>query len=429
LEKDGVAAMHIIVVGLNHKTTPIDLRERLHFPTTTLEEPLEKLAHYTEGGDRVILSTCNRVELYGHVQHLAHGSGRLQQFLSDYHGIAADALTPHLYSYHGEAALRHLFRVVSSLDSLVIGEPQIAAQVKESFAIARRASATSAVFNQVFERAFAVAKRVRTETRISEHAVSVSYAAVELAKKIFQDLSAKTVLILGAGEMSELTARHLISHGVQQLLVANRTPERALELAVKLAGQGVALAELPGYLPKADIIVSSTGASELVIRKVDVQNALKLRKNRPMFFIDIAVPRDIDPTVNELDNVYVYDIDDLQHVVEENRKAREREAAVAETIIAREVEDVLKWFDEQQVVPAVIRLRRKAETIRNQELEKLFARLGPVSDSEREAIEAMASSIINKLLHTPIVRLKQESQARGGGRYLQALRDLFSLDE
>jgi glutamyl-tRNA reductase len=421
--------MHIIVVGLNHTTTPIDLRERLHFPTATLEEPLEKLAHYTEGGDRVILSTCNRVELYGHVQHLAHGSGRLQQFLSDYHGLAADALTPHLYSYHGESALRHLFRVVSSLDSLVLGEPQIAAQVKEAFAIARRASATGAVFNQLFERAFAVAKRVRTETRIGEHAVSVSYAAVELAKKIFQDLSAKTVLVLGAGEMSELTARHLISHGVQQLLVANRTPERALELAAKLAGRGVALAELPGYLPKADIIVSSTGSSELVIKKSDVQNALKLRKNRPMFFIDIAVPRDIDPAVNELDNVYVYDIDDLQHVVEENRKAREREAAVAETIIAREVEDVLKWFDEQQVVPAVIRLRRKAETIRNQEIEKLFARLGPVSDSEREAIEAMASSIINKLLHTPIVRLKQESQARGGGRYLQALRHLFSLDE
>ena len=429
LERDGTAAMHIIVVGLNHTTTPIELRERLHFPTTTLEEPLEKLAHYTEGGDRVILSTCNRVELYGHVQHLAHGSGRLQQFLSDYHGLAADALTPHLYSYHGEAALRHLFRVVSSLDSLVLGEPQIAAQVKEAFAIARRASATSAVFNQLFERAFAVAKRVRTETRIGEHAVSVSYAAVELAKKIFQDLSAKTVLILGAGEMSELTARHLISHGVQQLLVANRTPERALELAERLAGQGVALADLPGYLPKADIIVSSTGSSELVIRKADVQNALKLRKNRPMFFIDIAVPRDIDPAVNELDNVYVYDIDDLRHVVEENRKAREREAAVAETIIAREVEDALKWFDEQQVVPAVIRLRRKAETIRNQEIEKLFARLGPLSDSEREAIEAMASSIINKLLHTPIVRLKQESQARGGGRYLQALRDLFSLDE
>ncbi|HEX2279322.1 MAG TPA: glutamyl-tRNA reductase [Candidatus Tectomicrobia bacterium] len=421
--------MHIIVVGLNHTTTPIELRERLHFPTTTLEEPLEKLAHYTEGGDRVILSTCNRVELYGHVQHLAHGSGRLQQFLSDYHGLAADALTPHLYSYHGEAALRHLFRVASSLDSLVLGEPQIAAQVKEAFAIARRASATSAVFNQLFERAFAVAKRVRTETRIGEHAVSVSYAAVELAKKIFQDLSAKTVLILGAGEMSELTARHLISHGVQQLLVANRTPERALELAERLAGQGVALADLPGYLPKADIVVSSTGSSELVIRKADVQNALKLRKNRPMFFIDIAVPRDIDPAVNELDNVYVYDIDDLRHVVEENRKAREREAAVAETIIAREVEDALKWFDEQQVVPAVIRLRRKAETIRNQEIEKLFARLGPLSDSEREAIEAMASSIINKLLHTPIVRLKQESQARGGGRYLQALRDLFSLDE
>jgi len=421
--------VHILVVGLNHKTAPIELRERLHFPTTTLEEPLEKLAHYTEGGERVILSTCNRVELYGHVQHLAHGNSRLQQFLSDYHGIADDVLAPHLYSYHGEAALRHLFRVVASLDSLVIGEPQIAAQVKEAFTIARHANATSAIFNQVFERAFSVAKRVRTETRIGEHAVSISYAAVELARKIFQDLSPKTVLILGAGEMSELTARHLISQGVQDLLVANRTLERACDLAARLGGQGVPLAELPSYLPKADIIVSSTGAPELVIQKSDVQNALKLRKNRPMFFIDIAVPRDVAPAVNELENVYVYDIDDLQHVVDENRKAREREAVVAETIIAREVEEALQWFDEQQVVPAVIRLRRKAETIRNQEIQKLFARLGPLPDAERQAIEAMASSIINKLLHTPIVRLKQESQVKGGGRYLQALRDLFSLDE
>jgi glutamyl-tRNA reductase len=424
-----MTAMHIIVVGLNHKTTPIAWRERLHFPADTLEDPLEKLAQYTDGGERVILSTCNRVELYGHVQHLAHGGSRLQQFLGDYHGIVADTLTPYLYSHHGEAALRHLFRVVSSLDSLVIGEPQIAAQVKEAFAIARRANATGAVFNQVFERAFAVAKRVRTETRIGEHAVSISYAAVELAKKIFQDLSAKTVLILGAGEMSELTAQHLTSHGVSKLMVANRTLERAMDLASRLHGQGVSLAELPTYLHKADIIVSSTGSPEVIVSKSDVQSALKLRKNRPMFFIDIAVPRDIDPAVNELDNVYLYDIDDLRHVVEENRKAREREAVLAETIIAHEVEDVLKWFDEQQVVPAVIRLRRKAETIRHQELEKLFSKLGPLSESERQAIEAMSSSIINKLLHTPIVRLKQESQAKGGGRYLQALRDLFSLDD
>jgi glutamyl-tRNA reductase len=421
--------MHIVVVGLNHKTTPIELRERLHFPTATLEASLEKLAHYTEGGERVILSTCNRVELYGHVEHLAHGSSRLQQFLGDYHGMAAEALSAHLYSYHGAATLRHLFRVVSSLDSLVIGEPQIAAQVKEAFAIARRANATGAVFNQIFERAFAVAKRIRSETRIGEHAVSVSYAAVELAKKIFQELSAKTVLILGAGEMSELTARHFISQGVSKLLVANRTPERAMDLAARLQAEGVSLAELPTYLHKADIIVSSTGATEVVLGRAEVQSALKLRKNRPMFFIDIAVPRDIDPAVNELDNVYLYDIDDLQHVVEDNRKAREREAALAETLIGREVEAVLQWFDEQQVVPAVVRLRRKAETIRHQELEKLFAKLGPLSDSERQAIEAMSASIINKLLHTPIVRLKQESQAKGGGRYLQALRELFSLDE
>lgn len=421
--------MHIIVVGLNHKAAPVELRERLHFPVAQLEEPLEKLAQYTEGGERVILSTCNRVELYGHVQHLAHGCTRLQQFLSDYHGMPVELFEPYLYTYHGEEALCHLFRVVSSLDSLVVGEAQIMAQVKEAFAIARRANATGSVLNQVFERAFAVAKRVRTETRIGEHAVSISYAAVELAKKIFQDLAAKTVLVIGAGDMSELTARHLISHGVSHLLVANRTLERAVDLASRLHGQGMPLAELPTYLHKADIVVSSTGAPDLVISKADVQNALKLRKNRPMFFIDIAVPRDIDASVNALDNVYLYDIDDLQYVVEENLKARQRQAVLGEAIIAREVAEILAWFDEQQVVPAVIRLRRKAETIRNQELEKLFAKLGQLPAHERAAIEAMASSIINKLLHTPIVRLKQESQSQGGMRYMQALRDLFSLDE
>jgi glutamyl-tRNA reductase len=428
-QKDRATAMDMIVVGLNHQTTPVEWRERLHFPADTLDGPLEKLASYIEGGERVILSTCNRVEIYGHVQHLALGTNRLQQFLGDYHGLVTDTLTPYLYTHHGAAALRHLFRVVSSLDSLVIGEPQITAQVKEAFAIARRANATGAVFNQIFERAFAVAKRVRTETHIGEQAVSISYAAIELAKKIFQDLSAKTVLVLGAGEMSELTARHLIDQGVGHLLVANRSQERSLDLASRLQGEGVALADLSTYLHRADIIVSSTGAPDVILHKAEVQNALKRRKNRPMFFIDIAVPRDIDSAVNELDNVYLYDIDDLQHVVEENRRAREREAALAETIIAREVEDVLRWFDEQQVVPAVIRLRRKAETIRHQELEKLFSKLGPLSDAERQAIEAMSSSIVNKLLHTPIVRLKQESRAKGGGRYLQALRHLFSLDE
>jgi glutamyl-tRNA reductase len=421
--------MHVIVMGLSHKAAPIELRERLHFPAAQLEDPLEKLAQYTEGGERVILSTCNRVELYGYVEHLAHSSTRLQQFLSDYHGIPLELFKPYLYIHHGEAALSHLFRVVSSLDSLVIGEAQIMAQVKEAFAIARHANATGSVLNQVFERAFAVAKRVRTETRIGEHAVSISYAAVELAKKIFQDLAAKTVLVIGAGEMSELTARHLISHGVLHLLVANRTLHRAVELASRLQGQGVSLAELPMYLPKADIVVSSTGAPALVISKADVQNALKVRKNRPMFFIDIAVPRDIDAAVNALDNVYLYDIDDLQHVVDENLKARQRDAALGEAIISREVEDTLAWFDQQQVVPAVIRLRGKAEAIRNRELEKLFTKLGEVPAHERAAIEAMASSIINKLLHAPIVRLKQESQSTGGTRYMQALRDLFGLDE
>jgi glutamyl-tRNA reductase len=421
--------MHIVVVGLSHKTTPVELRERLYFPEAALEEPLEKLAHYTEGGERVILSTCNRVEVYGYVQHLAHGSTRLRQFLSDYHGIPPEEIEPYLYTHHDAAALGHLFRVVSSLDSLVVGEPQITAQVKEAFAMARRANATNTIFNQVFERAFAVAKRVRTETRIGEQAVSVSYAAVELAKKIFHNLDAKTVLVIGAGDMSELTARYFMGQGVKRLLVANRTLDRALELAARLQGQGVPLAALPTYLPRADIVVSSTGAPAPIIQRSEVQEALRQRRNRPMFFIDIAVPRDIDPAVNDLDNVYLYDIDDLQHVVQENLKARQREAALGEMIVEREVEEVLRWFDEQQVVPAVIRLRRKAEAIRSQELDKLFTKNGAFSDAEREAIEAMASSIINKFLHTPIVRLKRESQSKGGARYLQALRDLFSLDD
>src|SRR5919197_1948447 len=406
--------MYIVVVGLRHKTTPVELRERLYFADSDLEEPLEKLAPYTDGGERVILSTCNRVELYSTVSHLAHGSARLQQFLSDYHGMPLDEFQPYLYAHLSEAALGHLFRVVSSLDSLVVGEPQISAQVKEAFAIARRANATGPLFNQIFERAFAVAKRVRTETRIGEHAVSVSYAAVELAKKIFQDLAAKTVLIIWAGEMAELTARHLMSQGVRHLLVANRNLERAMDLAGQLQGQGVALAELPTYLHRADIVVSSTGAPQPIIGRADVQGALKLRKNRPMFFIDIAVPRDIDPAVNDLDNVYLYDIDDLRYVVEENLKARQREAALGEAMIEREVEEVLRWLDEQEVVPAVIGLRRKAEAIRNQELAKLFAKHGAFSEVERDAIAAMASSIINKLLHAPIVRLKQECQAQGG---------------
>ncbi|MBI3329779.1 MAG: glutamyl-tRNA reductase [Nitrospinae bacterium] len=421
--------MHIVVVGLSHSTTPVELRERLHFPEGHLEEPLEKLAQYTEVSERVILSTCNRVEIYSRVQHLAHGVARLRQFLADYHGLPLAVFEQYIYAYHSEAALRHLFRVASSLDSMVIGEPQIMAQMKEAFAVARRANATGPIFNQLFEKAFAIAKRVRTETRIGEHAVSVSYAAVELAKKIFQDLVAKMVLIVGAGETSELAAMHLMSHGVKNLLVANRTLERALELASRLQGQAIPFAELPAYLDKADIVISSTGSPDFVVRKADVQSAMRVRKNRPMFFIDIAVPRDIDPMVNNLDNVYLYDIDDLQHIVDENRKARQREAALGETVILREVEQVLRWLDEQEVVPAVVRLRRKAEAIRNQELAKLFSRLGHLSDAERTAIEAMASSITNKLLHTPIVRVKQESQSKGAAGYLQALRDLFSLDE
>lgn len=406
---------------------PVERREQLYFPRDQLEKSLEKLAQYTEGEERVILSTCNRVELYSRGACVARTAARLGQFLGDYHDIPVEVFEPHLYTYQDEAALHHLFRVVSSLDSQVIGEPQITGQVKEAFATARRLHATGPIFNQLFERAFAVAKRVRTETRLGEHAVSVSSAAVGLAKKIFHDLKSKTVLVIGAGEMSALTARHFQSQGVRQLRLANRTLERAIALASSLQGQAIPWEELPAALSRADVVVSSTGARDWVIHKAEVQRAMNQRKNRPMLFIDIAVPRDVDPAVNDLDNVYLYDIDDLQHVVAENLKTRQREAVLAETIIAREVEQVRRWLDELEAIPAVIRLRRKAEAIRNHELARLFAKLDHLPEADRMAIEVMASAIVNKLLHTPIVRVKQESRSQGGTQYLQALRELFSL--
>lgn len=268
---------------------------------------------------------------------------------------------------------------------------------------------------------------MRTETRIGERAVCS--AAVELAKKIFHDLEAKTVLVVGAGEMSALTARHFLGQGVRQLRIANRTLERTIELASSLQGQAIPWEELPAALSGADVVVSSTGAPDWVIHKAEVQRAMNLRKNRPMLFIDMAVPRDIDPAVNDLDNVYLYDIDDLQHVVAENLKARQWEVVLAETILACEVEQVLRWLAELDAILAVIRLRRKAEAIRNHELARLFAKLGHLSEADRVALEVMASAIVNKLLHTPIVRVKQESYSKGGTHYLQALRELFGLED
>ncbi|MFQ5895592.1 MAG: glutamyl-tRNA reductase, partial [Nitrospinota bacterium] len=379
--------------------------------------------------ERLILSTCNRVEVYGRAADFEAGVEGVRRFLSEYHSFPLKQLDGHLYALPDGEAVRHLFRVASSLDSMVVGEPQILGQVKEAYRVARKEGHTGPLLNQLFERAFAVAKQVRARTGIAERAVSVGYAAVELAKKIFGDLRGRAVLLVGAGEMSELAARHLVGQGAETVVVASRTLERARELADALGGRAVPFGNISLELAAADIVISSTGAPHYVLRKEMVQEALHLRRGTPMFLIDIAVPRDVAPEVNELDDVYLYDIDDLQGVVEANLEQRAQEAQEAEAIVEREAEAFLRWGQAQdEVVPTVVALRQKIETFRQRELQKTLRKLKELAPEEREAVEALSRALAAKFLHDPTVRLKHKAQGGGGYDYLRIARDLFDLD-
>src|SRR5512136_2432738 len=298
--------MNIVVVGLSHKTASVEIREKVAFAPNRMEKPLNELAGLPDINEGVIVSTCNRVEIYAATHDIAGGMARLKRFLADYHNVSLEMLEPHLYSYHGEEAIRHVFRVASSLDSMVVGEPQILGQIKTAYGYAAEFNSSGIILNRFLHKAFSVAKRIRTETGIASSAVSVSYAAVELARKIFGDLKDKTVMLIGAGEMCELAARHLLNGGVKGIMVTNRTFERAVKLADEFGGTAVRFDELLGHLKRADIILSSTGAPHFILRRQDVDEVIRIRKNRPMFFIDMAVPRDIDPDINDIDNVYVY---------------------------------------------------------------------------------------------------------------------------
>jgi len=377
--------------------------------------------------ERVILSTCNRVEIYARATNVEQGVEEIKKFLCDYHEISREDLDTSTYVYVLEEAVEHLFKVAASLDSMVVGEPQILGQVKEAYRAARDLKATGAILNNLFERSFSVAKRVRTDTAIAENAVSVSYAAVELARKIFGDLSGKSVMLIGAGEMIELAARHLVAQGVETVLVSNRSYERAVELATELNGEAVRFDDLHNELKRCDIVISSTGAPHFVVRRELALAVIGERSNRPMFFIDIAVPRDIEPSVNEIDNCYVYDIDDLKNVVEANLAERGREAEKAEEIVRAEVTQFLVWLDHLEVAPAIAALREKAENIRQKEVAKSLKRMD-VSDADREAIEKMSAAIINKLLHEPVVNLKKEAETENGPPFLKVMRTLFGLD-
>jgi len=419
--------MAIVVVGLNHTTAPVAVRERLAFSDATLAEAL---AHFRppEVQELVILSTCNRVEMYMQTGDVDASLTSCVAFFASYHAVPPTQFTPHLYQLSDLEAVRHLFRVASSLDSLVLGEPQILGQVKAAYFAAQAAGRTSIIFSQLFERALSVAKAIRSETGISDHAVSVSYAAVELAKKIFESLQQRTVMVLGAGDTAELAARHLVQQGVTRVFIANRTSDRAERLAQALQAKAIPWEAFPEHLIYTDIVISSTSAPHPIIDLAMVREALRARRSRPMFFIDIAVPRDVDPAVNMLENVFVYDIDDLQNVVQENRRARQREALVAEELVWREVRHFQQWLTGRDAVPTIIALRQHAEAIRLQELNKALHKFGPLDEQQRRTLETLTSGIVNKLLHAPTVYLKRSSSEGQVRDVVHLVRHLFDLD-
>jgi glutamyl-tRNA reductase len=419
--------MHIVIIGLSHKTAPVEIREKLAFAPTAMERPLRQMLELSTITEGLIVSTCNRVELCAVTKEPDAAIAELRRFLAEYHEVSAEEINENLFDYQGEEAIRHLFRVSSSLDSMVLGEPQILGQIKTAYGYAAEFKTAGLILNRFLHKAFSVAKRVRTETAIASNAVSVSFAAVELARKIFDRLDNKGVMIIGAGEMCELAARHFVNNGISKVLVTNRTFERAEKLAEEFDGKAVPFDSFVDHLAEVDIVMTSTGAPNFILGKRQMEEVLKRRKNRPMFLIDIAVPRDIDPKVNDISNTYLYDVDDLQGVVQANLKERQKEAGKAEAIVEQEIGQFHLWLGNLEVKPTVIALRHKLEEIRQQELEKTFGNLKDLSGKQRKSIEAMAGAIINKILHKPTAILKNSQKDMSGEDYVDAIRTLFDL--
>ena len=424
-----MAEVNLILVGVNHKTTPVEIREKLAFTKGKIEQSVNHLFNFPDIIEHTILSTCNRVEIYARANSQDSAIKSIKQFICDFHQLSLVELEDHFYSYSNKEAVEHLFRVSSSLDSMILGEAQILGQVKEAYSLARDLRSTGLVLNQLFEKAFSIAKKVREETGIAERSVSISSAAVELAQKIFDDLENHTVMLVGTGEMAELAAKHLISYGVKTIYVTSRTYERAANLARTLNGSALDFEAFKNELHRADIVITSTSAPNFIIKKEIVEKAIHERKNKPIFFIDIAVPRDIEPDVNDLENVYLYDIDDLQVVVSANIKEREKEAENAMNFISQEVTKFNNWVGALDAVPTIVEIRKKAENIRKQEIEKTLKKISHLSEDEKQLLRQMSSSMINKILHKPTIKLKQKTQSEDGHVYLKAIRHLFHLDD
>ncbi|MBI4467055.1 MAG: glutamyl-tRNA reductase [Acidobacteria bacterium] len=419
--------MQLSLVGLNHTTAPVELRERLHFPEKDIPAALHSLCERPGVDEALIFSTCNRVEVLARLEDGIEALPLLAEFLAVARRVGRGAFESSLYHHSQREAIRHVFRVAASLDSMMVGEAQVLGQVKAAYATARAVGTLGSVLDEVLTHAFAVAKKVRTETGIATTAVSVSYAAVELARKIFGSLEGKNVFVIGAGKMSELAARHLLASGAQAIFVSNRTYARAQELAAAWSGRAIQFDELLNYVSQADIIISSTGCPHYIIKKEHGVRFLAERKNRPMFFIDIAVPRDIDPELNTLDNIFVYNIDDLEQVVAANVRERQREAVRAEEIVEREVDRLLGRLKRLELAPTIVGLQEKLHGLRQQELERW--RLDDLTPAQRAAVEGMTRSLVNKILHLPLTQLKRLPQEPDGLKLIEFIRKTFQLKD
>jgi glutamyl-tRNA reductase len=423
----------IVIIGMNHRSAPIEVRESVAFENTYVREAVGRLCQHTSIYEGVILSTCNRVEVVAAVADSDAALHDIKHFLTQQGAHRkVESLEDHIYMYRGSEAVRHLFRVAASLDSMVVGEPQILGQLKEFYQVAQEAGTVGAILHRLFHRSFSVAKRVRTDTGIASRAVSVSSVAVDLAKRIYDRFDDKTVMLIGAGKMGDLVARQLQSNGVQSLMVTNRTFERAVELAGRMHGSPIRFEDFPRYLKLADLVIGCTGAPEILIDAETIEKVLRERKQRAMFLIDIGDRRNFDPGINDLDNVYLYNIDDLKSVAEENLQERSNEAEKAEAIVHEEVQSFKRWIDSLEQVPTIMALKQRFDEIRRKEIEKsLSGSLRDLSDQQRQALEDMTAAMINKMLHAPISQLKRNSREGDdeAALYVAALRKLFGLEQ
>jgi glutamyl-tRNA reductase len=418
--------MPLIVIGVNHRTAPVDVRERLGVAPARLTATIDELRSLDGIEGATVLSTCNRVEA------IVSAAGEdviepIVEWLTQRAGTARAELEKHVYILRHGDVLKHLFRVASGLDSMIVGEPQIAGQVRAAFLASRERGALDSLLSQVFDQTMRVAKKVRTDTGIGEHAVSVPFAAVELAKKIFGDLHGLQVLLLGAGEMGELTAEHLSAFGLEQIFVANRSYDRAVELADRFHGQAVKFEGIEPYLATCDIVIASTAAPHFVVESDHVERALATRKRRNLFLIDLCVPRNIEPSIADIDGAYLYNIDDLQHVADVNRELRQQKAVEAELIVDREVDVFRRRLIAQDAVPTIVELQGRLEDIRAAELEKCLRKAGPMTPEQRAAIEQLSTQMVNKILHYPILQLKEADEPAERETLRKTIRKIFGL--